>query len=85
MPTSRSKRALAKRDVQLLADLRQRPADAWHRPMDLGAHDGSYHSHSLAKLERRGLVESQQRGTSAANSRGSKVYRAIPETPHVDA
>ena len=45
----------------------------WQRPLDIGASNGSHHSPTLAKLEKRGLVESKQR--SWLGSRGSKVYR----------
>lgn len=56
----------------LLADLAY--VNRWVRPMDLGGRDGSNHSNILRQLERKGLVESKQRGPNGA--RGSKLYRA---------
>lgn len=54
--------------------------ECWWRPMDLGGHDGSHHSRTLAKLVRLGLAERRQRGALCA-TRGSWEYRAL-ETPN---
>jgi hypothetical protein len=53
----------------------------WWRPMDLGGHDGSHHSRTLAKLVKLGLAERRQRG-SLTGIRGSWEYRAL-DTPNV--
>jgi hypothetical protein len=45
----------------------------WCRPLDVGGHNSSHHSASLAKMVRYGFVESRQR--SGHMSRGSKVYK----------
>ena len=42
----------------------------WHRPMDVGGHDGSHHSRTLAAICERGWVERMPR-ISIANERGS--------------
>lgn len=53
--------------------------DGWCRPMDIGAHSGSDHSHMLTKLAGMGYVEQRGRGLSAYHhtrgARGSKEYR----------
>jgi hypothetical protein len=46
----------------------------WQRPMDVGGHDGSHHSRTLAKLVARGFAEVQQR-SAYHGRRGSKEYR----------
>jgi hypothetical protein len=44
--------------------------------MDLGGADGTNHSAVLAQLERRGLIESRQRGAmSYRPARGAKLYK----------
>lgn len=49
-------------------------------PLDLGGHNGSHHSTTLAALVRKGLVEHKKSGYDWGQAprqfRGSKVYRA---------
>lgn len=68
-------------DVSLLKALiwREASGNAWSRPMDLGAHDGSNHSSRLKRMAAKGLV-SRERRNSICNvliksARGSYVYR----------
>lgn len=44
----------------------------WVRPMDVGGRNSSHHSHTLAALARKGLVEERVR---SSGWRGSKLYR----------
>lgn len=73
-------RPVTERDMEVLRELdacrtgSHWNEQGWARPMDIGASNNSHHSGTLAKLERRGLVESRQR--SAWCTRGSKTYRA---------
>uniref|UniRef100_A0AB74UNF8 Transcriptional regulator n=1 Tax=Caulobacter phage BL57 TaxID=3348355 RepID=A0AB74UNF8_9VIRU len=73
-------RPLTDRDWEVLGSLvptfRDEPI-RWHTPLDLGGSNGSHHSATLAKLEKRGFVEAQQR--MAHMVRGSKQYRITPE------
>jgi hypothetical protein len=58
---------LSARDEQLLLRLRafcDPNAGRWARPMDLGAWDASWHSRSLRKMVRMGLVEKRTRGSA---------------------
>lgn len=61
----------------------------WCTPLDIGGHNGSHHSGTLATLARRGLVQFKQRwhkdpepgknGVSGRRlTRGSKCYRITP-------
>ncbi len=71
-------RPLTERDFEVLRYLdacheaKYGHENGWATPMDIGGHDGSHHSTTLAKLERHGLVESKARGGWL---RGSKKYR----------
>lgn len=51
-------------------------------PLDLGGHDCSHHSATLAALVKKGLVEHRKLGREWGDAptryRGSKVYRASP-------
>lgn len=67
-------RPLTDRETELLHELA-----AWHRtekigarPLDLGAHNGSHHSATLARLVRLGLVERKER--AAYQTRKSYRY-----------
>lgn len=61
---------------------------AWCRPMDLGASNGSHHSGTLQALARKGLVRFKQRrgeeppegenGRKLWRGRGSKSYQVTP-------
>ncbi|AFU86675.1 HTH DNA binding protein [Caulobacter phage CcrRogue] len=48
-----------------------------HRTMDVGGSNGSHHSATLAKLEKRGLAKSEQRMPHM--ERGSKFYTVTEE------
>ena len=68
---------LRERERETLAELDYVSRDGeWARPMDVGGHNRSHHSATLAKLVRLGLAERRQR--SAWMSRGSWIYRATP-------
>jgi hypothetical protein len=78
-------RALTKRDLATLVDLRFATDDAikygwgatrksgWVRPLDCGGFNGSHHSYTLAKLARRGLAERYKFG--GPREKGSCRYR----------
>lgn len=67
-------RPLTPRQRRLLAHLAAfSDRDAFWRPMDVGGRDSSHHSHTLAALARRGLVERRRRWVGCAG--GSWVYR----------
>ena len=57
---------LRERDLELLASLQVQLkwGGGWARPMDLGAWDASWHSASLRKMVRMGLVEKRTRGSN---------------------
>lgn len=60
----------------------------WCTPLDLGASNDSHHSHTLAALAAKGLVQFKQRGAEDPldgengkrvwGARGSKCYRVTP-------
>lgn len=66
-------------DMELLRLLRG--VRGWLRPMDLGGHDASRHSPTLARLARRGLVARRRRNTlsNILGHRGSFEYRITKE------
>lgn len=47
----------------------------WFKPMNVGGRNGSHHSRTLRKLERKGLIESERMTWAGASSRGSRRYR----------
>lgn len=74
---------LRQNEEEVLSELRRlsaRHPDMWFRPMDVGGHDASHHSHTLAKLVRKGLAERRKRrsiaNVIAQSRRGSWEYRA---------
>lgn len=71
------KRRLTDLDLETANQMFDDVGERAYRPLDIGGHNGSHHSATLAKLERRGLVASRQR--SAHGSRGSKLYWLTPE------
>jgi len=79
-------RPLTERDYQTLGEVvpsyLDEPVKAG-TPLDFGGSNGSHHSATFAKLEKRGLMESKQRGGEWGEpkrwrGRGSKVYRVTP-------
>lgn len=58
----------------------------WCTPLDLGGGNDSHHSHTLAALAKKGLVQFKQRGDpdpadgeqGRTTHRGSKCYRVTP-------
>lgn len=70
------------REREVLDYLRyeRKRSDEYLRPMDVGGHDGSHHSRTLAKLHKLGLVERQ---TYFAWCRNVHKYRAFV-TPNVE-
>ncbi|AFU87715.1 HTH DNA binding protein [Caulobacter virus Karma] len=73
-------RPLTDRDWEVLGCLiptfRDEPI-RWHTPMEVGGSNGSHHSATLAKLEKRGYVISEQR--LPFMTRGSKRYQVTRE------
>lgn len=74
--------------LQYLRRLHDRDPDKYFKCMDLGGTNGSYHSGLLAKLVRKGLVESRRRVCSMVGAMGScragKEYR-LASVPSADA
>lgn len=80
-PTIESERIalLLKRERQLLSSLAEQPRKMWFRPMDVGGKDASWHSPTLNRLVKKGLVEKRLRGSlmnMIGGGRGSYEYRA---------
>ncbi len=76
-------RPLTKRDLEVLDDMRATNESRvkhlgaeyeWAKPMDIGAHDASYHSGVIKKLARRGLIEVKE--ASQKRPGCSRFYRA---------
>jgi len=67
-------------NLQILRSLafRESVGQAWSRPMDIGAHDGSSHSSRLKRLSMKGLVQRERRNSICNlflnSARGSYVY-----------
>lgn len=69
--------ALLAKEQQILCTLDGQ--STWLRPMDLGGRDASWHSPTLVRLIKKGLVERRLRGTLMnvyiGSRRGSYEYR----------
>jgi hypothetical protein len=73
---------LTEKDREILHELvgQTEAGVEWVRPMNLGARDGSDHSHRLLKMERYGFVEKKRYGSSR-----SYQYRATIAGRALDA
>ena len=58
--------------------LREMRGCGWVRPLDVGGHSRSYHSATLARLYRLGVVERRRRNASGY-ARPSYLYRLTPD------
>lgn len=86
MTETTRRKPYGEQDYEILQALQPSYGDEpvkWHRPLDIGAGNGSWHSAFLAKLATHGMVEWKPRGYSDEfvntkrrhGARGSKEWR----------